>query len=170
MRAIHAFLFLTLTSATLVSAQIDSSGARHLQVLAEVGVDSTTAVSLTGSCGTFLFQLEPVLTLDDVTEVVIEQHGREDGYFVVLRLTEEGSERLKQETERLLGRRLGVVYSGELKVAPFVQTPLEKRFPLNGIPMPLSEAEAIATDLNTRIGVADSDSQREPNTRLEQTR
>ena len=30
MRAILAFLFLTLSSATLVSAQIDSSGARHL--------------------------------------------------------------------------------------------------------------------------------------------
>ena len=159
MRTIRSFLVLTLATTGIAVAQVDSSGARHLQVLAEVGVDSATAVSLTGSCGTFLFQPEPVLTLDDVAAVLIEQDGQEDGYFVVLRLTDAGSRRLRRSTEQLIGRRLGVVYAGELKVAPFVQTPLDTRFPLNGIPMPQSEAEAVAADLNARIAPADPNSQ-----------
>jgi len=158
MRTILAILFMVLATADLASAQVDSSGARHLQLLAEVGPDSSSAVTLTGSCGTFQFRPTPVLTLEHVAEVVIEQHGMGEGYFVVLRLTKEGSERLQRETERLIGRRLGVVYSGQLKVAPFVQFPLSKRFPLNGSPMPLSEAEEVATDLNARIGTLDPQS------------
>jgi len=155
MRTILAILFMVLATADPASAQVDSSGARHLQLLAEVGSDSSSAVTLTGSCGTFQFLRTPVLTLEHVAEVVIEQQGLGEGYFVVLRLTKEGSERLQRETEQLIGRRLGVVYAGQLKVAPFVQTPLSRRFPLNGAPMPLSEAEEVATDLNTRIGDLD---------------
>jgi len=158
MRTTLTFLLLLLASAGHTVAQVDSSGARHLQVLAEVGADSANAVSLTGSCGTVLFRPDPILTLDDVTEVAMEQQGTSDGYFVVLRLTDDGSLRLRQETEQLIGRRLGVVYAGELKVAPFVQTPIDSRFPLNGIPMPLAEAEAVTADLNVRIGAADPDS------------
>lgn len=150
MKTVLALLLLLAAPVSAV-AQVDSSGARHLQVLAEVGADSADAVSLTGSCGTVLFRPDPILTLDDVAEVAMEQQGGSDGYFVVLRLTDDGSRRLRQETEQLIGRRLGVVYAGELKVAPFVQTPLDTRFPLNGTPMPLSEAEAVTEDLKARV-------------------
>ena len=158
MRTTVPFLLLLLTSAGNTVAQVDSSGARHLQVLAEAGADSANAVSLAGSHGTVLFRPDPVLTLDDVTEVAMEQKGGSEGYFVVLRLTDDGSRRLRQETAQLIGRRLGVVYAGELMIAPFVQTAVEGPFRLNGSPMPLAEAEAVTADLRTRIDGADPDS------------
>jgi preprotein translocase subunit SecD len=158
MRTTLAYLLLLLASAGHTVAQVDSSGARHLQVLAEVGADSANAVSFAGSNGTVLFRPDPVLTLDDVTEIAMEQKGGSEGYFVVLRLTDDGSRRLRQETEELIGRRLGVVYAGELMIAPFVQTAVEGPFALNGSPMPLAEAEAVTTDLKTRIDAADPDS------------
>ncbi len=150
MRTLLTCMVVILATAVVAVAQ-DSSAVGYLRVLAEVGPDSSSAITLSNDSGTVQFEATPVLTLSHVKKAVIEESGIEAGYYVFLQLTDEGSERLLAETTRRTGQRLGVVIAGKLMIAPIVQAPVSKRFPLNPTAFQLAEATALAEDLNARI-------------------
>ena len=155
MRTVLLGLIAVLTAALPALAQVDSSGARYLQVLEEVGADSSAAVTLSSDCGTYQFASSPVLTLEHVKEAAIQQHGIDGGYFIFLQLTAAGSEHLQRETDRLVGHRVGVILSGQLMAAPIIQVPFSRQFQLNPDALPLAQASELAQDLNARIKTLD---------------
>ena len=84
----------------------------------------------------------------DLTDV---EEASADGFHVILRLNEPGSERLRLATERYQGRRLAVVVDGRVVAAPEIMQPIHDG--IVAIPGLMMEVEAfhLAKRINCSI-------------------
>jgi hypothetical protein len=133
-------------------AQVPSSGPNYLQVLLQVDSTTRSAIAVEGNAGTYWFDPTPVLTLEQVREVAVEQHGVDGAGFVVsLHLTQTGLEALRRHRDRLEGHRVGVIIGSRLLAAPIILTSGSPQILFSPTALSLSQATELVDDLNARI-------------------
>ena len=150
MRSIAAGLLLTLTGASSLSAQVDTTGVRLLQFLPTttdtVGPSITLRSAVDGR--EYRFGVEPILTLQDVAEAFTTSVQGTDDLHVAVRLTPVSRERFQDVTGKLVGQQIGVVLAGRLVQVSIIRSGLTGPLPVTHDPLPPTEAAALVGRLN----------------------